>query len=239
MLVGWMMTTVTFQLETSERDFDNWLRKQKIHEPGEVGYLQLDGAGHRIGLDKLTAWGTQVELGSDGEPARVTRYETAIIFELTTISTTPNRLEIRATCWDLMFIRCFYQLLERIAWTWWKESKPVIRGYLHTLATELGIVPAGQATNGGDPEPEPPNDGMPWLPKKPETIERWQQAWRHIQDYDKKHKDKIENDWDAWNTQAPPKLADYLDYLRDKEGWPNCEKTVSRIRKAGDAGKLE
>jgi len=74
-----------------------------------------------------------------------------------------------------------------------------------------------------------------WLPKKPETRERWRKAYEHMCDLDEEYGDR----WDEFGDNPTPKLADYVDYLASEMSWRPSEKTVGRIRKAGREGWLE
>jgi len=72
-------------------------------------------------------------------------------------------------------------------------------------------------------------DRPSWLPKKPETRGHWQKAYDYMCDLDEEY----ENQWHEFGDNPKPKRADYADYLAQQMRWRPCEKTISRIKRAG------
>lgn len=124
---------------------------------------------------------------------------------------------------------------------------PALGEFARMIAGAIGL-------QGSRADTEPPDDGghaepagghhpralagtwRSWLPKTEKTLKKWGETYEHMLDYEKQYLRDTEDDW---VTRDPtPKLGDYCDYLRQAMGWKPCEKTVSRIRQAGRAGKL-
>jgi len=45
--------------------------------------------------------------------------------------------------------------------------------------------------------------------------------------------EEYENQWHEFGDNPKPKRADYADYLAQQMRWRPCEKTISRIKRAG------
>ena len=90
------------------------------------------------------------------------------------------------------------------------------------------------------PTPQPSagfsEDRPKWVPKKPATQARWRKAYELMCDLDSLYEEEYE---DIRRENPNPKRADYVAYLASKMKWNPSEKTVGRIKQAGDRNWLE
>lgn len=104
----------------------------------------------------------------------------------------------------------------------WPELAPVWDRLLAEMQRQ-GWVTARDAT------------GDVTIPTRPKDLQRWKDAWKLIRECENRARVEFNNDR---CDSARVTTGDLVHYIFTKMQWSPSEKTISKIRKAGQSGKL-
>lgn len=109
-----------------------------------------------------------------------------------------------------------------------RDHEPIGAAFEELARKVVGLFPRKASGGGGLP---------PWVPRTPKSRRKWQQAYALIVSLAKLYHKQANEEWTR--DQPAPKLNEFADYIALKMKWKPSEKTIGRIRRAGENGWLD
>jgi len=108
------------------------------------------------------------------------------------------------------------------------DREPIGAAFEELAHQVVGLFP-GKASGGRE---------LPaWVPRMPRSRKKWQQAYALMVSLAKQYHKQANEEWTR--DQPAPKLNEFADYIALKIKWKPSEKTIGRIRQAGENGWLD
>jgi len=109
-----------------------------------------------------------------------------------------------------------------------RDREPVGAAFEEFAHQVVALFPGKAASGGGD---------LPaWVPRTPRARKKWQQAYALMLSLVRLYHKQANEEWTR--DQPAPKLNEFADYIALKMKWKPSEKTIGRIRQAGENGWL-
>lgn len=110
-----------------------------------------------------------------------------------------------------------------------RDHEPIGAAFEELARKVVGLFPRKAAGGGGE---------LPaWVPRTPKSRRKWQQAYALMVSLAKQYHKQANEEWTR--DQPAPRLNEYADYIALKMKWKPSEKTIGRIRQAGENGWLD